>query len=305
MEEGISGQNPGSDNTQKVVIGLLTLSIIVNVVLGFMLFDEKNKTTDLQGQNIEISDEKKKIEFELEEMLLQYDSLSTDNDTLMAQLNGERARVEELMQQVKNGNWTIYKLKKETESLRKIMKGFVHTIDSLNTANIELMAENKEIKGELGKERNRANQLTSEKSKLEEKVKIGERLQAVSIESYGQRVKNNNVHKRTEKAKSVDKIKTCFTIGENDLTKPGKKWVYVRVISPSGKVLTLSENQDNMFEFDGVRGLYSVKKSVLYENKELDVCTYWDVKDVLKPGKYVVYAYVDNHEIGSTEFSLK
>ncbi len=296
---------PEKNNTsQKVIIGLLTFSIVANVILMFMLFDEKSKTNQLTGQNTEITEEKENLTVELNDMLAQYDTLSSTNDTLNEKLASERARVEELIQKVKSGNWTIYKLKKETESLRKIMKGFVHTIDSLNTANIELMTENQSIKGELGKEREKASQLESEKSKLAEKVKIGEQLQAVSIESFGQKVKYNNLHKQTDKARSVEKIKTCVTVGENDLAKAGKKMVYVRIIGPSGKVLTMSEDQSNMFEFDGVRGLYSVKKEITYENKEIDVCLYWDVKTEAEPGKYVVYAYADQHEIGTTEFVL-
>ncbi len=292
------------DNSQKILIAILTLSILANVGLMFMLFDEKSKTEQLAGENTEITTEKENLTDELNDMLAKYDTLSSDNDTLNAQLAEERSKVEELIQKVKNGNWTIYKLKKETESLRKIMKGFVHTIDSLNTANIELMAENKNIKGKLGEEREKANQLESEKSKLAEKVKIGERLQAVFIESYGQKVKYNNVHKQTDRARAVEKIKTCVTIGENDLAKAGKKMVYVRIIGPSGKVLTLNEDKSNMFEFDGVRGLFSVKKEVTYENKDLDVCLYWEIKAEAEPGKYLVYAYADNHEIGTTEFVL-
>ena len=156
----------------------------------------------------------------------------------------------------------------------------------------------------MGKEREKATQLESEKSKLAAKVKIGERLQAVFIESYGQKVKNNNIHKRTDRARAVEKIKTCVTIGENDLAKPGKKDVFVRIIAPSGKVLTLTEDKSNMFEFDGIRGLYSVKKQITYENKEVDVCLYWEVKAEAEPGKYIVYAYADQHEIGTTEFVL-
>ena len=292
------------DNTSKILIALLTVSILANVGLMFMLFDEKSKTEQLTGENTEITLEKENLTDELNDMLAQYDTLSSTNDTLNAQLADERAKVEKLIQQVKNGNWTIYKLKKEAESLRKIMKGFVHTIDSLNTANIELMAENQNIKGELGKEREKATQLESEKSKLAAKVKIGERLQAVFIESYGQKVKNNNIHKRTDRARAVEKIKTCVTIGENDLAKSGKKDVYVRLIAPSGKVLTLTEDKSNMFEFDGIRGLYSVKKQISYENKEVDVCLYWEVKAEAEPGKYIVYAYADQHEIGTTEFVL-
>ena len=136
-------------------------------------------------------------------------------------------------------------------------------------------------------------------------MKIGQKLQAVFIEAYGQLVKGNTVHKRTDKAKKTDKIKCCFTIGANELTKPGNKDVFLRIIDPSGKVLTPKEDKANMFEFDGVRGLYSVKKEVMYENKDVDVCMYWEVLEELSSGKYIVYAYTDGHEIGVTEFTLK
>jgi len=288
-----------------LIIALLALSIVVNGVLGFMIMQKNDNIEQLAGTNEEITEEKDELEGELFDMLAQYDSLETSNDTLNVQLSEERAKVEELIAKVKSGNWTIYKLKKETESLRKIMKGFVVTIDSLNTANQVLIGENQEIKSELGKERDRSSQLESAKDKLSKKVEIGERLSAVFMEAYAQRVKSNTIHKRTEKASRTDKIKGCFTIGVNELTKPGKKNVYLRVIGPDGKVLTLKNNEDNMFEFDGVRGLYSVKKEVIYENEELDVCMYWVVQNELKPGKYIVYAYADNHEIGVTEFALK
>ena len=185
------------------------------------------------------------------------------------------------------------------------MKGFVITIDSLNTANQVLMGENQEIKSELGKERDRASQLKTDKDKLSKKVEIGERMSTVFIEAYAQRVKSNTIHKRTEKASRTDKIKCCFTIASNELTKSGKKDVFIRVIAPNGKVLTLKDDQKNMFEFDGVRGLYSVKKEIIYENKDVDVCLYWLVKKELGAGKYIVYAYADGHEIGVIEFSLK
>lgn len=297
--------NESSKRNLNFVLLVLVLSIIGNGILGYMLMEEKNVVRELAGENVEITDERDQLETDLNAMLAQYDSLTTENDTISAQLMAEKEKVKDLLSKVKSSNWTIYKLKKETESLRKIMKGFVITIDSLNTANLELMAENENIKGELGKEKTKTTQLNEEKSKLEGKVKLGQRLQAVFIESYAQLVKGNTIHKRTDKAKKADKIKCCFTIGTNDLAKAENKDVHLRIIAPSGKVLTSQEDKSNMFEFDGVRGLYSVKKEVMYENKDVDICLYWDVIEELSPGKYIVYAYADGHEIGVTEFTLK
>ncbi|UTW64269.1 hypothetical protein KFE98_09060 [bacterium SCSIO 12741] len=305
--ENMQPPSGSSNTTQKILIGLIVLSLFGNLYLGFALMEAKDQNTALSGQNTELNTEKNQVEEELYGMLAQYDSLTVDNDSIKAELDMEKAKVEELIQKVKNGNWTIYKLKKETESLRKVMKGFVHTIDSLNTANQELIAENQQIKTDLGEERQRSKDLSEEKKRLESKVKIGEQLNTVFMESYAQRVKSNTIHKRTDKASKTDKIKTCFTLNENELTKPGKMMVYVRIVSPGGQVLTLSDDRDNMFEFEGVRGLYSVKKEVLYENKEVDVCLYWevDVEKELKPGKYIVHAYAKDYEIGVTEFTLR
>ncbi len=303
--ENMHPPSNSSNTTQKILIGLIVLSLFGNLYLGFALMESKDQNMALSGQNTELNTEKEEVEDELYSMLAQYDSLEVDNDSIKAELELEKGKVEELIQKVKSGNWTIYKLKKETESLRKVMKGFVHTIDSLNTANQELMAENQQIRTDLGEERQKSADLNAEKKRLESKVKIGEQLNTVFMESYAQRVKSNTIHKRTEKASKTDKIKTCFTLSENELTKPGKMMIYVRVISPGGQVLTLSDDQNNMFEFEGVRGLYSVKKEVLYENKEVDVCLYWVVDNELKPGKYIVHAYAKDYEIGVTEFTLR
>lgn len=297
--------NQDNNNSNKLIIGLLAVSIIANLVLGFMVFQQKGDIETITGQKTELSEEKDQIETELYDMLAQYDSLETTNDTLNAQLASEKARVEELIAKVKNSNWTIYKLKKETESLRKIMKGFVVTIDSLNTANQHLISENKEIKGAFENEKNKTKELTDIKDQLSQKVKIGERLSTTSIEAFAQRVKSNTIHKPTDKASRADKIKCCFTISENELTKSGNRPVYLRVLTPNGQVLSQGKGEDSMFEFDGVRGLYSVKKDVIYENQELDVCMYWVVDEPLVRGKYLVYVYIDNHQIGTTSFVLK
>lgn len=294
-----------SNVKQQIVLIVAIASVITNIVLAWMLTQKQTEyITEVQKVEV-LSEDKEKLESDLYAMLMQYEELETNNDSIMGELANEKNKVEDLLKKLKNNEWTVAKLKKETETLRRIMKGFVHTIDSLNTANIELRAENQQIKGELGQERDKAKSLSEEKSKLAEKVKIGEKLQAVFIEAYAQIVKSNTVHKKTDKARRAEKIKCCFTLNTNELTQAGKKNTFIRIIAPSGKVLTAQEDRSNMFEFDGVRGLYSVKKEINYEGKNLDVCLYWDVVGELEIGKYVVYAYCENYEVGVTEFVLK
>ena len=74
--------------------------------------------------------------------MFSYDTLQTENTVLMAEMAAQKSQIEDLLKKVKDKDWSVSKLKKETNTLREIMKGYVVTIDSLNQLNQALMAEN-------------------------------------------------------------------------------------------------------------------------------------------------------------------
>ena len=87
----------------------------------------------------------KALKQNLQNLLQTYESLQYDNEKIQDSINNQKHKINQLLaeadklQSQKNKDWArIYKLKKETETLRTIMKGYIHTIDSLNTANINL-----------------------------------------------------------------------------------------------------------------------------------------------------------------------
>ncbi len=207
------------------------------------------------------------------------------------------------MSEAKNNQWTIYKLKKEASTLRDIMKGYVRTIDSLNTLNVELRAQNADVNRKLDEQKNHNEELNEINSQLTDKVRLGARLDAENMTAYAQKVRNNGLHREVTRAGKADKIKTCFTIAKNDVTEPGNKAIFIRIITPSGKVLV--ERNDATFEFEERNMLYSIKKVVEYENKPLDLCLYWDVETDLVEGEYLVEAYSEGFKIGNTSFTLK
>ena len=132
---------------------LLVLSNIILLALcAFLLWDNSvgKKTISRQDSSItELSDERSRLEDELQTMLQEYQDLETDNEDITAEMELERAKVEELLVKVKNGNWEVHRLKKEASSLREIMKGYIVTIDSLNTLNQTLIVENKTVRSDL------------------------------------------------------------------------------------------------------------------------------------------------------------
>ena len=78
-------------------------------------------------------------------LLVSYDSLELSNTLVVDSINLQREKIKTLIKKVDKLNskskqdWrSIFKLKKEAETLRGIMIGYIHTIDSLNTLNVNL-----------------------------------------------------------------------------------------------------------------------------------------------------------------------
>lgn len=304
-------ENSANQTPQKkspvtlILIVLLVLLTALGAYLGYTNNELQKQLANCGAMKDTVTNEKNEVVADLEKMSAQYDSLALNSDSLSTELLAEREKVQKLLTQAKNNKWSIYKLKKEASTLREIMKGYVRTIDSLNTMNVELKAENAEVSRRLNEEKTISNKLKEKNEQLDAKVKLGAKLKALDMIAYGQRVKRNGVHRETSRASKAQKVKCCFTVDKNEVIEPGNKIIYLRVIAPSGKVLAEKTDSSQMFEFKGNKGLFSVKKDIKYDNRELDICMYYDVKNTLEKGQYLVEAYIDGLEIGTTSFELK
>jgi hypothetical protein len=157
------------------------------------------------------------------------------------------------LDQVKRGKYDLSKAKKEAETLRKIMKGYVATIDSLNQANQALMARTWALPRSLGEVKGQKDALSTEKAALEGKIAKGAILHTTTINAGALFMRNNGKQVETDRAKKAEMVKCCFTLGQNSVTDSGDKTMYMRVISPDGSVLPASD-PNNRFKFNGVEG---------------------------------------------------
>ena len=295
----------GSNRGLLIVVILLVLT---NAATAYLLYSERQENVQLVTANTDLSTEKDALTIELEEMYAKYDSVETDNTEMLAQIEEQKTKIEELLAEAekhKDDAWIIHKLRKEAATLRDVMKNYLVTIDSLNTVNQQLIKEKAQVQTQLEGQKEANQELNEQNEELAEKVKIGSKLKVVDLISVAQRVKSNTVHRETNRARSTDKIKTCFTIDRNEVSKPGKKDIYIRIIDPDGDVLAYGQTKEYMFTYDGKEGLYTRKEEVMYENEEVDLCYYWDMMSEAKKGKYLVEVYAEDYFMGTTEFSLK
>jgi hypothetical protein len=310
-EEGRNSLETSLEQTKNINRILIIIIIILSVVLGITLwqFFELRKTVDQKGTEIELlDDERGELQSELEEMLTEFDSLETDNDSMKVELAQRRLEVEELLDKVKDKDFAIYKLRKETKTLRTIMKGYVVTIDSLNTLNVGLRKENAEVKETLSKERSRSQKLQKSNENLSSKVELASRLDISTVRVFGVKVKRDMTGKETDRARRTDKLRVCFTLDENKVAKAGKKDLYIRIVAPDGVLLSPGYGDEYRFEFNGTKGYFSDKQTIEYQNQEMEVCMDWakptEDYEVLE-GEYNIFLYAEDYEIAKTTYELR
>ncbi len=182
--------------------------------------------------------------------------------------------------------------------MREIMKGYIVQIDSLNTLNQQLVAENIGIKQQITEVQSTNVELTKAKEELSSKVTVASIIQAKDINA----VTLNKKRKETTRLNLIDKLRICFTLRENPIAAAGEKEVFMRVIRPDSLIITTSP--ENLFDFNGNKLVYSASRLVDYMNQDIEMCIFLDNTGDYIVGTYSVELYLENNIIGRTTFAL-
>lgn len=279
-------------------IAMIFTTVILAAALIFlvvMYFDQKNKMVEIETV---LTQEKDSLANELRLMVHGYDTLKTDNDTLMANLQREKKRIVQLLSVNASNVQLLKKYRAEIGTMRDIMKGYIVQIDSLNTINQQLVAENIGFKQQITEVQNSNVELTKVKEELTSKVSVAAVIQAKDINA----VTLNKKRKETNRLAVIDKLRICFTLRENPIASPGEKEVFMRVIRPDSLVITTSP--DNLFDFNGNKLVYSASRLVDYMNQDIEMCIFLDNTGDFIVGTYSVELYLENNIIGRTTFAL-
>ncbi len=279
-------------------IGLIAVSIILGgalIFLIFMYFSQKNSMVEMETA---LTQEKDSLANELRLMVNAYDTLKTNNDTLNAGLEKERKRIMQLLSLNASNTQLIKKYKGEIVTMREIMKSYIVQIDSLNTRNNVLVAENTEIRQQITQVRSTNTELSKVKEELSSKVEIASVIQAKDIAA----VSLNKNRKETTRLSLLDKLRICFTLRENALAKAGVKQVYMRIIRPDSLVIATSP--DNLFSYKGNNIIYSANRELDYMNQDIEMCIFLDNTGDFIIGNYSVELYLEENIIGQTNFML-
>jgi len=291
---------------RKFRVYLAILAIILLVIV-FWLFIQRSQLLKLVKEK-EV--EKTEMQHELDSLMVEHNKIKVSYGALSDSLRSKDSVIQRNALEIKkllDSEWEYNKIRKKFEMLQKVAQGYVRQMDSLYTVNRELQAENEKIRQEVKTEQGRNQNLMKDKEDLKEKMNQAAYIKAYDVTVTPCKVKSGgNKEQVTDKASRTDRLRVCFTLGENPLVPSGKRIIYVRIQRPDG-VIVIKSKYDT-FVFNGQTLPYSLREDVTYTGKAMNVCVVWTKKDNDKPamkGKYIVTVFADDKAIGDGSFELK
>lgn len=309
-----------------IYIIIIVLLLLVAGYLGYVLSERNQEVNECSNQRTELENELgtlnemmydqgldvgDDVKTNLQNMLSMYDKMESDNSDMNDSIQAQKDKIQNLIVELEDAKGDkkhymskVYKLQKETETLRSIMKDYIRTIDSLNTANGVLTENLNETLADLDAMTESRDTYQNTAEELSEKVNKGSKLTAFGFLSEGIKEKGSGSYKETTRASRCTHIRSCFTVGENSIATAGDKTIYMRIITPGGSVLN-SSNSNTLKTEGGQSLLYSDKKTINYQNKAVDLCIFHKLSGEIDAGNYIAEMYCDGVKIGSDTFVLK
>jgi len=295
-------------NSRKALIFIIiSILIFFNGLLLWQFFDKKSHLEEVSKTLESTTAERDALSAELQRVKAEFEKVNQENSSLQSLLLSKDEEIKSKMAQIRrmieSGDAAQLKTaREELERLKSMNQVYVQDLDSLKSYNNTLASQNETLSTSLNQERDRINSLTQENSLLSNKVAVASVLKTTAFKATGIKYKSSGREIETMKASSVQKIKTCFTVLENTVANSGNKDIYMRVMSPDGVVMTASSET---FTINGQASLYTTKESFEYDNKEMNLCVYWEKGSAYAAGKYNIEIYCEGNLIASSAIDLK
>lgn len=294
---------------QVSIIWLIISAVLVILIAALLtyVYRQRSEINNFKEQ-VNIEKEREKLEEEYTAIFREYrqyesNRIRFNNDSLIWQLDREKARVKRLLEEIRNRKdidaLTIDSLHEELKSLRNSIKIYQSAIDSLGRENKLLKAEKDDALLRYQKATQEASQLQKDKDELSEKVSQAKRLEAIDIEI----ATLNRRGRKTDDKDKVSRLKINFVIARNTMAPTGEKRIYVCIKKPDGS--TLVKDRSNTFSIDGREHYFSLQQIIDYTGDSEKMYFSWNVEEYLPQGLYQINIYADSLLIGNRSFSLE
>lgn len=301
------------DRKSKIYLLIIILALfLINGVLIYNLISKDKKITLTENKLEDTSAERDALQRELDATELELADFKGRNASLDSIISLKETELTNKVNQIKmllsNRNASkadLDKARQEIASLKSSISRYRQEIDSLSNLNQFLKDENYAIKKEIEQEKERSDFLQKENQDYAEQVRIASQLKALNLVAEPIKVRWNDKERSTNRLASVDKINVNFTLDKNQVAKPGKRTIYLKIITPSKATLSDESKGSGTFTYKGEKSLFTAKKDIEFSNSNEKVTFSWEKSPALIAGDYEVYLFCEDFIIGKSSFSLR
>jgi hypothetical protein len=302
--ENQTGQTPKKNSN---VIYFLIVVVLALLATDVYLYLQKNKS---DVRIVTQSDEKTKLQNALDSLESQIEEVNAGKTKLSTEMQAKndslKAKIKVLRGELAKGKLTqaeLAKAQEDVKQLRYFVTKYNADIDELKKQNTALSGERDTLKTTLKAVNQKDSTLSKQNQDLGAKVKVGSAIKLAMADIVAYKVRGSGKEVDTKRAGPAKKIKINFTVASNDIAEKGLHDIYVRVIDPTGNLITGTDS--GPFNADGQDLQFTYKTSIDFKNDGTSYTIDWVNPAAFQKGAYTVLLYADGYTMGKSGFELK
>lgn len=314
-EETVFEDQNGVRNRRGNNVLLILLLLLLMGSVGFNIYQYNHQTkqekafteelfssTELQTQLKNQIDSAKK---QLDEYKGRNAKLDEEIDKAERDLVSKGEQVGKLLKANKINYNKYLEVKDKLDEMSFLKDKYMKQVAELSEQNKQLTTQNQGLKEEVKEGKHTIDKLVDKTVSMQNKVDLASRLTADNITVTGVYFKKNNKEVESSKAKHIQKLKFCFTIGENRIADAGKRQVFVQVVDPHGQSVSIQSLGSGTTTVDGTESQYTTKEEIDFNKDAADHCLYWGKDSPFETGKYHIVLSTEGYKLGEKEFNIK
>jgi peptidoglycan hydrolase CwlO-like protein len=302
--ENTNGQAPKKNSN---VIYFLIVVVLALFATDVYLYLQKNKSdTRIVYQN----DERTRLQTELDSLEAQIEQVNSSKTKLSAEMQTKNdsleSKIKVLRKDLAKGKLTEAELEKAQEDVKQLryyVTNYTAELEEQKKQISTLTTERDTLKTHLATAKQKDSSLTKQNQDLDSKVKVGSAIKVATADVVAYKIKGSGKEVDTKRSSVAKKIKINFTIATNDIAEKGAHDIYIRVIDPTGNLITGTDAAN--FTADGQDLQYTYKTSIDFKNDGSGYTIDWVNPSAFQKGTYTVILYSDGFTMGKTSFELK
>jgi prefoldin subunit 5 len=299
------------------------LALVIAAIFGYLYFNEKQENSQNNVSITEKTNELLRTNTKLDSISVQLDAKIAEIAALGGQIDELEALKAELQKdkrnlmssksfdvkayQIKIKDYEALLLEKDVEiaKLREENAVLNNQNQVLNSENTGLKTTNSDLRTAKEALADSVYKTTVQNRELSEKVTLASAMRPMNYAVSAINSRGKEREGEEFKARRVDRVKVSFKLAENPLTKKENKTIYMRMIDPTGNVVSDMATGSGAFSFGGKETIYTAKQTILYSNSGQTIEYIYNRGANYEKGAYKIELYADGFRIGQTSFNIK